>query len=550
MIDEEENEEGEIFEIECGDCEGKRLNERALSVTIEDKNIYDLGEMELTQLREFLEGLEVSPSRKVVVEKILEPIIDRLHYLEVVGTTYLNLNRPSWTLSGGETQRIRLASQLGARLVGVLYVLDEPSIGLHPRDHHKLLTIIKEICDRGNTVVIVEHDEDTILSGDHVIDIGPGAGRMGGELLFDGTIQGLKKSSTSVTAPFLLGKEQVFRARPEKSFENWVSIEGATGNNLKSLSVKIPVEAFTVVTGVSGSGKSTLVMETLVPYALAHFNRREINTDNVKTISGLESLKRLVKVNQKPIGRTPRSIPATYIGVFSELRTLFASLPEAQIRGFTPSDFSFNVTGGRCEDCSGQGQVRMEMPFMPDTFVHCESCNGKRYQSELLAVQFKGHNISDVLEMSINEAADLFKHHRKLFTKLEIMQQVGMGYMKLGQSSTTLSGGEAQRVKLGKELCKQGQSNTLFVLDEPTTGLHFKDIVRLIDLIHRLVDKGHSVVVIEHNTDVIASADYVIDLGPEGGRDGGTLMGTGSPQKIAKTKNSHTGFYLNQKLSY
>jgi excinuclease ABC subunit A len=545
--DEDEEEDGidEYSVRTCPDCKGTRLNENARNVLLDKKNIVELSDMPAAELRTWMEGLKLSPKQALIGEKILGQIQSRVTYLDRVGAGYLSLSRPTRTLSGGEAQRIRLATQVGSGLVGVLYVLDEPSIGLHPRDHHRLLEMIQEIRDRGNTVLMVEHDEETIRLADHLIDMGPRAGRLGGEIMAMGSPQTLVHDSNSVTGQYLSGKRkiEVPKERRPGSGEH-IRLEGATGNNLKDVTLDIPLGTLTAITGVSGSGKSTLIIDTLYRILARDFNDASFEPAPYKKISGLENIDKVIEINQRPIGRTPRSVPATYVGLFPMIRDLYAALPEAKMRGYRPGHFSFNVKGGRCEACQGAGQIRVEMHFMSDVFVRCETCQGRRYNREILNIKFKEKSIADILAMTVEEAADFFKNHRHIHEKLETLHRVGLDYMTLGQSSTTLSGGEAQRVKLSRELSKRDTGKTLYILDEPTTGLHFEDVSKLIDLLQELASHGNTVVVIEHHLDVIKVADHVIDLGPEGGTGGGRIVATGSPEMVAKNAKSITGEFL------
>jgi excinuclease ABC subunit A len=492
-----------------------------------------------------MSSLKWSAKQKLIAEKIVTQIVSRLDYMIKVGTGYLSLHRSSHTLSGGEAQRLRLATQVGSSLIGVMYVMDEPSIGLHPRDHHRLLNIIADLKDRGNTVIVVEHDEDTIRFADHVIDIGPRAGHLGGEVLFQGTPENLIKENKSTTGQYLSGKLKIEIPKKLRTGNGkFLELKGCSGNNLKNVDLKIPLGAFTTVSGVSGSGKSTLIIDTLYKILAKHFYKASASPAPYKKITGLDNLDKVIEINQKPIGRTPRSTPATYVGLLPLVRDLFSQLPDSKLRGYTPGQFSFNVKGGRCETCQGHGQIRMEMHFLTDVFVQCESCLGKRYNRETLNVKYKGKNIADVLSMSVEEATDFFKNHSHIHRKLETLLKVGLDYMTLGQSSTTLSGGEAQRVKLSRELSKRGTGKTLYILDEPTTGLHFEDVKKLIELLQTLTDQGNTLVVIEHNLEVIKCADHLIDLGPDGGVNGGEIVASGKPQDVAKVKNSETGKFL------
>lgn len=550
-IDGDEEEETPEPELQvCPGCHGTRLKPEVLSVRFFGKNIAELSETSTVELLRWLKTCSLEPRQQLIGEKILVQICSRLAYLERVGTGYLNLARPARTLSGGEAQRIRLATQVGSALIGVLYVMDEPSIGLHPGDHERLLEILGELRDRGNTILLVEHDEDTILSADHVVDLGPGAGRLGGELIAEGSPQQVKDNPRSLTGQYLSGAKFIpVPARRRAGNGNWLSLEGATGNNLQNLDFRIPLGAWTVVTGVSGSGKSTLVIDTLYRAIAARLNRSTLVPAPFRNLKGLEHIDKVVEINQRPIGRTPRSTPATYVGLLPLVRDLFASLPDAKVRGFTPGRFSFNVKGGRCENCLGHGQVRMEMHFLADVFVQCEQCQGKRYNRETLQVRYNKKNISEVLEMNVADALEFFANHSAIRKKLETLHRVGLEYMTLGQSSTSLSGGEAQRVKLSKELSKRATGRTLYILDEPTTGLHFADIAKLIELLQELTDQGNTMLVIEHNLDVVKNADYVVDVGPLGGSGGGQIVGQGSPEELARVSESATGKFLLKVLS-
>lgn len=529
----------------CASCLGARLKPESLSVKVQGKNIFEVSSMSALELRQWAAQLKWTAKEKLIAEKITTQIISRLDYMIKVGTGYLSLHRSSHTLSGGEAQRLRLATQVGSSLIGVMYVMDEPSIGLHPRDHHRLLNIIGDLKDRGNTVIVVEHDEDTIRFADHVIDIGPRAGSLGGEVLFQGPPEKLIGSTVSTTGQYLSGKLKIeIPKNRRKGNGEFIELKGASGNNLKQVDLKIPLGTFTAISGVSGSGKSTLIIDTLYKILARHFYKANVTPSPYKKITGLEHLDKVIEINQKPIGRTPRSTPATYVGLLPLVRDLYAQLPDAKLRGYTAGQFSFNVKGGRCETCQGHGQIRMEMHFLSDVFVLCESCQGKRYNRETLNVKYKGKNIADVLAMTVEEAAEFFKNHSNIHRKLETLLKVGLDYMTLGQSSTTLSGGEAQRVKLSRELSKRGTGKTLYILDEPTTGLHFEDVKKLIELLQHLTDQGNTLVVIEHNLEVIKCADHLIDLGPDGGINGGEIVAAGSPQEVAKNKISETGKFL------
>jgi excinuclease ABC subunit A len=536
--------------VTCPKCNGARLNKEALHFRFADKNIYELSSMDIRKLHNFLENCnyDLSERDKLVASEVIKEVRSRLGFLLDVGLDYLSLNRPAKSLSGGESQRIRLATQIGSRLVNVLYILDEPSIGLHQRDNNKLIGSLKELRDRGNTVIVVEHDKDMILKADYVVDIGPGAGRKGGKLVFSGSPENMMKSDT-ITCKYINGSKEIEipEVRREIS-DKKLTIKGARGNNLKNIDVKIPLGVLVCVTGVSGSGKSTLLNETLVPALARHFNNANTFPLDHDKILGLKNIDKFIEVDQAPIGKTPRSNPATYTGIFTDIRDLFANLPESKIRGYKPGRFSFNVSGGRCETCKGAGLRTIEMNFLPDVYVPCETCGGKRYNRETLEVRFKGKSISDVLNLTINAAVEFFENIPQLHKKLLVLQQVGLGYISLGQSSTTLSGGEAQRVKLATELMRRETGNTLYILDEPTTGLHFEDIRVLLGVINSLIERGNSMIIIEHNLDIIKSADWIIDLGPDGGERGGTVIAEGTPEDIAKNKNSFTGEYLAKEM--
>ncbi|WP_298246621.1 excinuclease ABC subunit UvrA [uncultured Christiangramia sp.] len=537
--------------VDCPECEGSRLKKEALYFRINDKNIAELANLDISDLADWFENIEAKLSAKQlqIGEEVVKEIRARIAFLVDVGLTYLNLNRGSKSLSGGEAQRIRLATQIGSQLVGVLYILDEPSIGLHQRDNEKLINSLESLRDIGNTVIVVEHDKDMIERADHVIDIGPRAGKYGGEIISEGPPSELLNHST-LTADYLSGKKAI--AIPEKRRKgNGKSIElkGATGNNLKNVSIKIPLGKMIAVTGVSGSGKSTLINETLYPIMNAHYFNGVKIPKPYKTIKGLDHIDKVIDINQSPIGRTPRSNPATYTGVFSEVRNLFAKTPESLIRGYKPGRFSFNVKGGRCETCKGGGLRVIEMNFLPDVYVECETCQGKRFNRETLEIRYKGKSIADVLEMTINEATPFFENIPKIYRKLKTIQDVGLGYISLGQQSTTLSGGEAQRIKLATELSKRDTGNTFYILDEPTTGLHFEDIRVLMDVLNSLTDKGNTVLIIEHNMDVIKMADHIIDIGYEGGKGGGEVVATGTPEQIIKNTKSYTARFLKKEMS-
>lgn len=535
-----------IAEVTCPECHGQRLNREALSYKIWDKNIAELANMDISELKDWIDHVEehMTKKQRVIATEIVKEIRKRINFLLEVGLDYLALNRQSATLSGGESQRIRLATQIGSQLVNVLYILDEPSIGLHQRDNERLIKSLKELRDMGNTVIVVEHDEDMMRAADWIVDIGPKAGRKGGEVVFQGKPADMLKKHT-LTAQYLNGERKI-EIPTERRKGNGKSIKliGCTGNNLKGVDVSFPLGELIVVTGVSGSGKSTLINETLQPILSQHFYRSLKRPMAYKKIEGIDNIDKVVNVDQSPIGRTPRSNPATYTGVFSDIRQLFVNLPEAKIRGYKPGRFSFNVRGGRCEACGGNGYKTIEMNFLPDVMVPCEICHGKRYNRETLEVRFKGKSIADVLDMTVNMAVEFFENVPQILPKIKALQDVGLGYIKLGQSSTTLSGGESQRVKLATELSKRDTGKTLFILDEPTTGLHFEDIRILMDVLEKLVDRGNTVLIIEHNLDVIKLADYIIDMGPEGGRNGGRLLAAGLPEVVAKNKESHTAPFL------
>ena len=539
-----------LAECECPECHGQRLNKEALSHRIWDKTISELASMDITELREWLDEVEqhLDHHQQQIATEILKEIRTRLDFLLEVGLDYLALNRQSASLSGGESQRIRLATQIGSQLVNVLYILDEPSIGLHQRDNERLIRSLKELRDLGNTVIVVEHDEDMMLNADYIVDIGPRAGRKGGEVVFQGTPKEMLKTDT-ITAQYLNGQQQIaIPSKRRKGNGKSLILRGCTGNNLKHVDVEFPLGCLNLVTGVSGSGKSTLINETLQPILSQHFYHSLKAPMPYDSIEGLEHIDKVVNVDQSPIGRTPRSNPATYTGVFSDIRSLFVNLPEAKIRGYKPGRFSFNVKGGRCETCGGNGYKTIEMNFLPDIQVPCEECHGKRYNRETLEVRYKGKSIADVLDMTINQAVEFFENVPDILRKIKTIQDVGLGYIKLGQPSTTLSGGESQRVKLATELSKKDTGKTLYILDEPTTGLHFEDIRILMDVLQKLVDRGNTVIIIEHNLDVIKLADWIIDMGPEGGRKGGQVLSTGTPEQVAKSKKGYTPKFLKKIL--
>jgi excinuclease ABC subunit A len=529
----------------CPTCNGKRLKEKILSVKINNKSIIDVTELSIKDVAEFFKNLKLTEKQNFIAKQILKEINERLSFLNNVGLSYLNLSRSAGTLSGGEAQRIRLATQIGSNLTGVLYVLDEPSIGLHQRDNHKLIETLHKLRDLGNTLVVVEHDEDTIRAADYVVDIGPGAGIHGGKIIAEGTPKEIEKNKDSLTGQYLNGKEEIFVPKKRREKQNIIKIEGAEENNLKKINVEIPTECLTLVTGVSGSGKSTLINEILYKGFANKLNKNSKEKPGKhKGIYTDAYLDKVIVIDQSPIGKTPRSNPATYTKVFDEIRNLFAETKESKLRGYKQGRFSFNVKGGRCEKCQGDGTIKIEMNFLPDVYVECEECKGKRYNRETLEVKYKEKSIADVLDMSVEEALELFQFVPNIRNKIQTLMQVGLGYIKLGQSSTTLSGGESQRIKLTKELAKRSTGRTLYILDEPTTGLHFHDVKKLIDVLQGLVDKGNTMVIIEHNLDVIKCADYIIDLGPEGGDSGGEVIATGTPEEVAKNPNSWTGKYL------
>jgi excinuclease ABC subunit A len=536
--------------IQCPTCEGSRLKKESLYFKVNSKNIAELSNMDIVELSEWFKELpaHLSKNQNLISKEILKEISTRLQFLLDVGLDYLSINRSSKSLSGGEAQRIRLATQIGSQLVGVLYILDEPSIGLHQRDNEKLIKSLIALKDVGNSVIVVEHDKDMIEQADHVIDIGPKAGKHGGEIISQGTPKAILNSGT-ITADYLSGVKKIEIPKKRRDGNGkFLELKGCTGNNLKNVSIKLPLGKMIGITGVSGSGKSTLINQTLYPILNNYYFNGVMNAMPYKSIKGLEHLDKVIDINQSPIGRTPRSNPATYTGVFGEIRALFAKIPEAMIRGYKLGRFSFNVVGGRCETCKGGGLKVIEMNFLPDVYVECESCQGKRFNRETLEIRYKGKSISDVLDMTINEAVDFFEHIPKIYRKLKTIKDVGLGYITLGQQSTTLSGGEAQRIKLATELSKRDTGNTIYILDEPTTGLHFEDIRVLMNVLSKLVDKGNTVLIIEHNLDVIKTVDYIIDIGPEGGKGGGEVLAKGAPEDIVKNKLSYTARFLKKEL--
>ena len=532
----------------CQECGGQRLKKTSLGVTVSGKNIYEITSMSVKELGTYLENMDLNERQERIGHQILKEIRARIRFLIDVGLDYLTLSRATATLSGGEAQRIRLATQIGSGLVGVAYILDEPSIGLHQRDNDKLLNTLKYLRDLGNTLIVVEHDEDTMLAADHIVDIGPGAGSHGGEVVAQGTAEDIMACPESITGAYLSHKITVPVPKKRRKPKGFLTVRGAAENNLKNIDVSFPVGVFTCVTGVSGSGKSSLVNEILYKHLARKLNRARIIAGKHKTIEGIDQLDKVIDIDQSPIGRTPRSNPATYTGVFDHIRDLFASTNDAKERGYSKGRFSFNVKGGRCEACNGDGIIKIEMHFLPDVYVPCEVCGGKRYNRETLEVRYKGKNIYDVLEMTVEEATEFFKNVPSIHRKISTLNDVGLSYVKLGQPSTTLSGGEAQRIKLATELSKRSTGKTIYILDEPTTGLHFADVHKLVDILQRFADEGNTVVVIEHNLDVIKTADYIIDMGPEGGDGGGTVIAQGTPEEIAKCKKSYTGAYIKKYL--
>ena len=532
----------------CKECKGMRLKKESLAVTVGDKNIYEVTAMSIVKLHNFVTRLNLTPQQEMIGKQLLKEIRARVKFLLDVGLDYLSLARGTASLSGGEAQRIRLATQIGSGLVGVCYILDEPSIGLHQRDNDKLLATLKQLRDLGNTLIVVEHDEDTMLAADYIVDIGPGAGSHGGEVVAVGTAREIMQVEESVTGQYLSGKKTIPVPRARRKPTGYIKVLGAAENNLKNVDVTFPLGIMTCVTGVSGSGKSSLVNEVLNKHLSRDLNRARVIPGKHRGIEGMEQLDKVIDIDQSPIGRTPRSNPATYTGVFDMIRDLFASTPDAKAKGYNKGRFSFNVKGGRCEACSGDGIIKIEMHFLPDVYVPCEVCGGKRYNRETLDVKYKGKSIYDVLDMTVEEALPFFENVPSIRNKIQTLYDVGLSYVKLGQPSTTLSGGEAQRIKLATELSRRSTGKTVYILDEPTTGLHFADVHKLVEILHKLADGGNTVIVIEHNLDVIKAADYIIDMGPEGGDRGGTVIAQGTPEEIAKAAGSYTGIYVKKML--
>ncbi len=542
--------ESYMNETECTECKGKRLKPESLAVTVGDKNIYELTQLSVSECLEFFENLKLNEMQSMIGDRIIKEIKERLGFLKNVGLEYLSLSRSSGTLSGGESQRIRLATQIGASLTGVLYILDEPSIGLHQRDNDKLIDTLKKLRDLGNTLIVVEHDDDTMLASDYIVDIGPEAGVNGGNIVFAGTVENLMKDEKSITGLYLSGRKKIPVPSERRAGNGlYLTVKGASEHNLKSIDVNIPLGKFVCVTGVSGSGKSSLVNEIIYKHLAGELNRAKIKSGKFDEIIGIEHLDKVINIDQSPIGRTPRSNPATYTGVFTDIRELFSKTVSAKAKGYTSGRFSFNIKGGRCESCEGDGIIKIEMHFLPDIYVPCEVCKGKRYNRETLEIKYKGKSIYDILEMSVDEGVLFFEHIPKIYRKLKTLQEVGLGYIKIGQPATTLSGGEAQRVKLATELSKRSTGKTIYILDEPTTGLHTADVHKLIDVLQKLTDSGNTVLVIEHNLNMIKVADYIIDLGPEGGDGGGQVVICGTPEEVSKCDKSYTGKYLKQYLN-
>lgn len=532
----------------CDECHGQRLKKSSLAVTVGDKNIYQVTELSVLELAEYFDKLTLTPVQEKIGKQVIKEIRSRVGFLNKVGLDYLTLARATGTLSGGEAQRIRLSTQIGSGLMGVAYILDEPSIGLHQRDNDKLLNALKSLRDLGNTLIVVEHDEDTMYAADYIVDIGPAAGEHGGEVVAAGTVQDIINNPNSITGAYLSGRIKIPVPEIRRTPKDWIKIKGAKQNNLKNINVDIPLGVFTCVTGVSGSGKSSLVNEILYKRLARDLNRARCIPGEHKDIIGIEKLDKVINIDQSPIGRTPRSNPATYTGVFDMIRDLFASTAEAKAKGYSKGRFSFNVKGGRCEACSGDGIIKIEMHFLPDVYVPCEVCDGKRYNRETLEVKYKGKSIYDVLNMTVEEAVKFFENVPTIRNKIQTLYDVGLSYIRLGQPSTELSGGEAQRIKLATELSKRSTGRTIYILDEPTTGLHFADVHKLVEILHKLADAGNTVVVIEHNLDVIKTADYIIDIGPEGGFRGGTVVAKGTPEQVAGIPESYTGQYIKKYL--
>ncbi|MBR4832181.1 MAG: excinuclease ABC subunit UvrA, partial [Butyrivibrio sp.] len=532
----------------CQTCQGQRLKKESLAVTIDGKNIHEITAMSIDELQKYLEGMQLTEHQLMVGGQVLKEIKARVGFLVDVGLDYLSLSRATGTLSGGEAQRIRLATQIGSGLCGVCYILDEPSIGLHQRDNDKLLNTLKNLRDLGNTLIVVEHDEDTMRAADYIVDVGPGAGSRGGKIVATGTAEEIMQVKESITGQYLSGKLKIEVPKERRQPKGWLKVIGAKENNLKNVNIDVPLGVLTIVTGVSGSGKSSFVNEILYKHLARDLNRARCIPGKHDAIEGIEQVDKVIAIDQSPIGRTPRSNPATYTGVFDMIRDLFAGTPDAKAKGYKKGRFSFNVKGGRCEACGGDGIIKIEMHFLPDVYVPCEVCGGKRYNHETLEVRYKGKNIYDVLNMTVEEALGFFENVKTIKRKIQTLYDVGLGYVKLGQPSTELSGGEAQRIKLATELSKVSTGKTVYILDEPTTGLHFADVQKLVKIMHELVEQGNTVVVIEHNLDVIKTGDYIIDMGPEGGSKGGTVVVAGTPEEVAKCKKSYTGAYIKRML--
>jgi excinuclease ABC subunit A len=546
-VTDEEDFDEETLKV-CPSCGGMRLRKEALSVRVGGLNIGEFSRLSVTEALRFINSLQLDERQRQIAERIIKDVRERLSFLEEMGLGYLTLDRPAFSLSGGESQRVRLASQLGKSLSGVLYVLDEPSIGLHPKDFYRLLEALRQTVKEGNSVIVVEHDEETIRRADHIIELGPGGGGSGGYLVAEGTPEEVSKKENSLTGMYLSGRRRIEVPKTRRTPTGFITIHGANQHNLKDITVKIPLGVFICITGVSGSGKSTLVFDVLYRTLKNYLNNSPRGASGCKSITGWQAISRVTAVDQRPLGKTPRSNPATYTTIFTDIRNLFSMTLEARTRGFTASRFSFNLKGGRCEDCKGEGYRRIKMQLLPDVYVPCDTCKGQRYNEETLKVRYRGKTISQILEMTISEAYEFFENIPTVRTKLQLLMDVGLGYIKLGQPAPTLSGGEAQRLRLARELSYRSRKGTLYILDEPTTGLHFVDIEKLLHVINRLVDMGNTVLVIEHNLDVIKSADYIIDLGPGAGQDGGTVVAQGTPEDVASSENSYTGQYLREKL--